>query len=173
MKAMADGLPWLTDQHRRVLQGLFDELQQAAGWTGNLPVLLLDRCWLRLQTVPISELAWRLPPEASCEAPELVRYRDLLQRGVSPWDAQLQCWEEFGASSCQQALQRFWACREGPDHGWTLQRYGDLVRQYRDSLEASSNRRLPLLVLARPGSRERHRLHWLEAAGLAMRHTCA
>lgn len=166
-------LPWLTPGQRQQLHGCLEELGRAPGWSGALPVVLLERCWLRLRRLTVAELACRLPPDAAAEAPELARYRELVAGGLSGWAAELRCWDEFGASSCQAAQRRLWQRQEQGNHGWTLERYGDLVRTYRHSVETAGPRRLPLLVLARPDSPEPHQLHWLSAKGVSMRHTCA
>lgn len=170
-------LPWFSPRQRQLLQGWMAELGQAREWSGSLPVALLERCWLRLRAIPVAELALALPPDASAAAPELERYRELVGAGLSAWSAQMHCWQEFGAASCQQAQRRFWQCQERGNHGWTLADYADLVDRYRRSVEGAgaegSGRRLPLLVLARPASGEAHQLHWLEPLGSPMRHTCA
>jgi hypothetical protein len=171
--ASAD-LPWLSPGQRQQLNGWLAELRQARTWHGQLPVALLERCWLRLRAVPVAELAQVLPPDASALAPELERYRQLIEQGLPGWAAQMHCWDEFGAANCQAAQRRFWARQEQGNHGWTLERYAALIETYRRSLELDGGqRRLPLLVLARPENRDPHTLHWLEPLGLPMRHTCA
>jgi hypothetical protein len=155
-------------------------LQHGSSWHGGLPVLLLERCWLRLSCVPVEKLALRLPPDASREAPELERYRQLLAIGHPGWQAQQICWEEFGAQACREALVRYWSAQERGRQGWTLQHYLDLLRVYRRSFEWQQPRPLPLLVLARVGEAHRseaHRLIWLRPdvsePSHPMRHTCA
>jgi hypothetical protein len=155
-------------------------LQICPSWHGGVPVLLLERCWLRLSCVAVEDLARRLPPDASREAPELVRYRQLLVLGHPGWQAQQICWEEFGAQACREAQVRYWEAREQGRHGWTLQHYLDLVSTYKDSFEDQRPRALPLLVLARASQGQRseaHRLLWLQPNGSEpshpMRHTCA
>ncbi|KMM16334.1 hypothetical protein [Synechococcus sp. GFB01] len=170
---MAEPLPWLSERQRGQLRTWLDELRRAPGWSGHLPVALLDRCWLRLRSVPVAALAARLPPDTSADAPELTRYRQLIARGLPGLTAQQLCWEEFGSASCQLAQQRFWQCQERGNHGWTLARYLELVQAYRERMESDAPRELPLLVLARPGSDDAHQLHWLQPLGLSMRHTCA
>lgn len=170
---MAEGLPWLTARQHRLLDGWLAELQRASGWHGELPVALLERPWLRLRAVPVAELARVLPPDASAEAPELERYRQLIVQGVPSWTAQLQCWEEFGQASCQAAQRRLWHCQERGTQGWTLAAYTSLIARYRAGLAPGGRRRLPLLVLAEAGAGSGHQLHWLQPQGRSIRHTCA
>lgn len=150
----------LTPAQRRSLQQWLADLRQMA-WHGDLPVALLERCWLRLELVAVQHLARRLPPDASAEAPELVRYRDLLALGLTPLEAQERCWHDFGLEACQQAQTRFWSQQDQGNHGWTLQRYLELIDAYRSRQGRRQARALPLLVLARVGSDEVHTLHWL------------
>ncbi|MFO8237730.1 MAG: hypothetical protein R6U00_05635 [Prochlorococcaceae cyanobacterium] len=163
----------LTPVQQRRLQGWCDQLAVAAGWHGDLPVVLLERCWLRLQAVTVATLADAVPADTSAEAPELLRWRQLRQEGSDPWSAQLRCWHEFGAQACQQAQRRHWQQQEQHCCGWTFADYLDLLREYRQGLGPGGNRRLPLLVLRRPDGDQRHALHWLPSPHRTMRHTCA
>jgi len=170
----------LTPRQSRLAAGWLAQLEASDHWHGELPVLLLERCWLRLTAVPVEQLAARLPPDLSWDAPELVRYRELLEQGMPPLSAEQLCWREFGADACHQAQRRLWCSQERGNQGWTLQRYLELLRLYRRQLERPSPRQLPLLVLARPseaGQGTIHELVWL-GRGLgerlrSMRHTCA
>jgi hypothetical protein len=159
-------------------------LCQAPAWSGQLPVLLLNRCWLRLSVVAVERLALELPPDLSRAAPELERWRTLVEAGHPPWQAQQLCWREYGAEACQGALRRFWSAQDAHTHGWTLERYLDFVAHYRQSFASDSPRLLPLIVLARPAGEgvaparvEDHGLFWLRPdltiVERAMRHTCA
>lgn len=170
---MAEPLPWLSERQQRQLRGWLLELASAPGWHGGLPVVLLDRPWLRLRAVPVAELAMVLPPNASADAPELERYRQLIARGQPAWIAQLQCWEEYGQASCQAAQRRLWQSQEQGRLGWTLAHYSALLASYRASLEPGVSRRLPLLVLAEPQGRTSHQLLWLQPQGRSIGHTCA
>ena len=157
-----------------------EELAAAPAWHGDLPVLLLERCWLRLSCLGVELLLERLPPDGSRDAPELRRWRELTADGFSAHAAQQQCWQEFGSEACQAALHRFWRVQERGDHGWTHDSYLRLMSEYRRRFDLSGPRSLPLLVLARADDQHRHephRLHWLtatpgESEG-PMRHTCA
>lgn len=164
--ALQEALPTLTPRQRQLVGRCLQHLRSADGWQGSLPVLLLERCWLRLSAVSVEELAMRLPPDCSPEAPELVRYRDLLAAGHPPLEAEQICWLDFGMEACREAQQRFWRQQEQGNQGWTLTRYLEVVRQYRDRLEGGHPTPLPLLVLARQaeaGAGSDHQLHWLGA----------
>lgn len=175
--------PSLTASQWLQAESCLAALQSAPAWSGELPVLLLNRCWLRLTVLPVDQLARQVPPDLSRAAPELERYRQLLEAGWPAWHAQQQCWLEFGAEACQQALRRFWQAQEQPTHGWTLQRYLDFLREYRHCFASQSPRPIPLLVLARrsgscsaSASVEEHGLFWLRPGQSiderSMRHTC-
>lgn len=181
--ALSAQLPTLTQAQRLQADASLAFLQEVRAWNGSLPVLLLNRCWLRLTVLPIERLALELPPDLSRAAPELERYRQLMEGGWPAWQAQQQCWLEFGAEACQQALRRFWQAQEHPCHGWTLQRYLEFLTEYRHRFASQRPRPVPLLVLARPSGRpfcsatvEEHGLFWLRPDlridERAMRHTC-
>ena len=155
-------------------------MQQAPQWHGDLPVLLLDRCWLRLEVVPITDLCRRLPADASREAPELVRYRELLDQGMAALVAQQLCWREFGPQACHQAQRRYWSACEQGLRVWTLEDFLGLLAGYRLRFSSCRPRPMPLLVLAREGEAlqgGRHQLRWLKPDDIGedrpMRHTCA
>ena len=105
---MAEQLPQITLRQQAQLLDWGAELQAAPNWVGSLPVALLERCWLRLRRISLEQLALVLPPDASAEAPELVRYRAWISAGAPAWSAQLRCWQEFGQPACQEALRHFW-----------------------------------------------------------------
>ena len=150
----------LTPRLRARADQLLMELQQESRWHGDLPVLLLDRCWLHLQEVPVRRLAQVLPPDASGEAPELALYRQLRREGLGQLEAQELCWREFGRTACTAALQRFWRRQEQGNHGWTLTTYLELLARYRRQLEQGGATPLPLLMLARNDGPGPHELLW-------------
>lgn len=178
LAATVDGL-FLLEDHLQQLRRAHEELRRSDHWHGGLPVLLLERCWLRLSRVSVEHLAQRLPPDCSQEAPELCRYRELVAAGLSAWEAERVCWEDFGADACRDALCNYWTAQERGTQGWTLETYLELLQQYRQRFALESPRPVPLLVLARregPGRLGRHRLLWL-GPGTAdgrpsMRDTC-
>ena len=104
-----DPLEALTNRQRQGLIDIVREVRTSAAWSWTLPVLLHDPSWLRLFRIDLSELRRCLPPDGRHEAPELIRYRALLNEGVDALLAQQTCWDEFGMKDCQRALQLFWA----------------------------------------------------------------
>jgi hypothetical protein len=169
---MAELASLLTPRLQERTSALIAAQQTHTTWEGSRPVLLLERCWLRLQVVRVDELAQVLPPDASGEAPELERFRALRQAGQSSQRAQEQCWEEFGREACSEALRRFWEVQDAGNHGWTLTHYLRLLDLYRRQVEAPGPSPVPLLVLARRGSDEVHQLQWCWPPATPMRHTC-
>jgi hypothetical protein len=176
--------PTLTPSQSALAATAFHSLRQAPNWNGQLPVLLLNRCWLRLRVVPVERLALELPPDLSRAAPELERYRALMEAGHPAWQAQQLCWQEYGQDACHHALRHYWRAQDAQTHGWTLERYLDLLAAYRQSFTSDHPRHLPLIVLARPAGQgphpagvEDHGLFWLRPdltiVERAMRHTCA
>ena len=165
-------LAGLTDAQRLGLSQVLNEVCRKGTWSWKLPVLLRDRCWLRLTRIQLCQLQRHLPPNGRDEAPELMHYRLLVAEGLDPLIAQQTCWQDFGAEDCQRALQDYWQSRTIPDHGWTAKRYRQLVSLYRDNIEGGSAT-VPMLVLARKQSKEHHQLHWITDNTPTMRHTCA
>lgn len=161
-----------SERQQRQLRQWQRQLQQAEAWSGELPVALLEPAWLRLRAVPVQQLAVALPPELAAEAPELVRYRQLTAQGWPAWEAEQQCWQDFGSDACQRALRQLWQRLERPERGWSLDDYLALLQAYRHQLESDQPRRLPLLLID-PGGSEPHRLLWLHGSSQPMRHTCA
>jgi hypothetical protein len=170
---MAELLHALTPRLQQQADAMVLKQQQQLQWHGQLPVLLLDRCWLQLQVVPVAELSRVLPPDNSAEAPELVRFRQLRQQGLTDLQAEEQCWQEYGRVPCSDALRRFWQAQERGNHGWTCNRYLHLLERYRQQVESAGPTPVPLLVLARHGSQEQHQLQWCWPAPPAIGHTCA
>jgi len=165
-------LAGLTERQRRGLVEVLDEVRHAEGWSWQLPVLLRERCWLRLSRTPLTELHRLLPPDGRDEAPELMQYRRLLRQGVDPLLAQQHCWQDFGMEDCQRALQEYWTSRDSATHGWTAQCYRQLVSSYRERIERGITA-VPMLVLARTNTVECHQLFWISETTPVMRHTCA
>ena len=165
-------LAGLTEAQALGLQAVLAERRAATEWSWSFPVLLRDRCWLRLDRIPLRQLQTVLPPDAREEAPELMHYRRLLADGVNPLVAQQLCWRDFGMEDCQRALQDYWNSRDTALHGWTAERYRQLVSSYRERIERGITV-VPMLVLARKNSVECHQLLWITENTPVMRHTCA
>jgi hypothetical protein len=173
-----------TASQTALVEACWAQIEAASHWHGKLPVLLHDRCWLRLSPVPVQELLLVLPPDASREAPDLVRYREQVAAGRPDWQAQQLCWEEFGPEACREAQLRLWSVQEKGGHHWTLADYLELIEAYRRSFEERRPRPVPLLVLSRgrseasrsEGGKEPHQLRWLcpnaDRDEGTMRHTC-
>ena len=165
-------LAGLTVRQQRGLIEVLDEVRRAEGWSWQLPVLLRERCWLRLSRTPLTELHRLLPPDGRDDAPELMQYRRLLQQGMDPLLAQQSCWHDFGIEDCQRALRDYWNSHDTAIHGWTAERYRQLVSSYRERIERGITA-VPMLVLARKNSVECHQLLWITENTPVMRHTCA
>ncbi|NBQ20666.1 MAG: hypothetical protein EBU30_02950, partial [Synechococcaceae bacterium WB6_3B_236] len=60
----------LLESLQRQLQRCQRQLQLEKTWHGKLPVLLLNRCWLRLESLTVSQLLARIPVDSSAHAPE-------------------------------------------------------------------------------------------------------
>jgi len=119
----------------------------------------------------VQSLGQVLPPDSSGAAPELVRFRELHHSGLEACLAEQLCWQEFGRHAFQQALRRFWSAQEEGNHGWTLDRYLAFVAEYRRWMEADGPKPIPLVVLARAGAPEPHRIEWCWPSPTPMRHT--
>ena len=169
-QAGCDGRTLLSPRQRQRTDALLAP-HQGHGWHGELPVLLLERCWLRLEPVSVQDLGAVLPPDASGAAPELVRFRELHRSGLEACLAEQLCWQEFGREPFQQALRRYWSAQEAGNHGWTLDRYLAFLAAYRRWMEADGPKPIPLVVLARSGSPEPHRMEWCWPSPTPMRHT--
>jgi len=149
----------LLESLQRQLQRCQRQLQLEKNWHGKLPVLLLNRCWLRLETLTVSQLLTRIPVDSSAHAPELVRFRQLMNAGLAVGEAEQSCWEEFGADACHLALRRYWEEQQQPHQLWSLEEYLALVGRYRQGIEAGAAE-LPLLLMPRPHDPQRLSCHW-------------
>ena len=54
-------LAGLTERQQRGLIEVLDEVRCAEGWSWQLPVLLRERCWLRLSRTPLTRAASLAP----------------------------------------------------------------------------------------------------------------
>jgi len=132
----------------------------APRWDGELPVPVLNRSWLQLETLSVDALLRRFPVDSSAHAPELVRFRALLEQGMLADEAEQLCWQDFGPEACHRALRRYWQEQQQPSCLWSLEDYLTLIERYRCKLE-SGTPELPLLVLPRSHTLQRLSCHWL------------
>ena len=153
-------LEGLTGTQQLGLRDVLLDVRNAGGWSWDLPVLLRDRCWLRLDRIRLSQLVRQLPPDGRDEAPELFHYRKLRAEGIDPLLAEQSCWQEFGMEDCQRALHAYWASRDRNHYGWSANRYRQLVGLYRDRINQGMTT-VPMLILARRESAEEHQIHWI------------
>ena len=135
-------------------------VMDADEWHGNLPVPVLDRSWLQLEVIGVGQVLERFPADSSVHAPELIRFRSLLQQNMPADEAEQQCWDEFGPEACHLALRRFWLSQQRPTQLWSLEDYLELMGRYRDSFREES-RVMPLLVLPRREDTQRLQCHWI------------
>ena len=139
IKTIFSELPQLQKQ----LNNCQQDLKQAKNWHADLPVPLLDRCWLKLEVLKVAELLCRLPVDASAHAPELVRFQELRNQGHNPDLAKRICWDEFTAEACHLALRRYWEAQETPKYLWNLDSYLNLLRRYRSNVEQGQSEHAP------------------------------
>lgn len=147
-------------QLKRQLGNYQEQLKQAKGWSAELPVPLLNRCWLRLDCLKVGNLLQHLPVDASGHAPELIRFQQLLSKGNSADQAERLCWEEFSEEACHLALRRYWEAQQNPLYLWSLGNYLDFLEKYRKNIQTHCFS-LPLLILPRGTEKQQLQCHWL------------
>ena len=160
MASNTQPLAGLTESQRLGLRDVLLDVSKTRTWSWELPVLLRDRCWLRLDRIQLRELMRCIPPDGRDEAPELVHYQQLRAQGIDPLLAQQNCWLEFGMEDCQRALHAYWQSQDRTNHGWSAQKYRQLVSLYRDQIERGQPS-VPMLILARKETDEEHQIHWI------------
>ena len=155
------GLTFATE-HLKIFDSTLQSLLDTS-WSLNLPVFLFDRCWFRLEKLRLEQLAKRLPPDKSSEAPELIKYHQLLEKGHDHLLAMQECWSEFGIEDFHRAIRHYWMWQDKGNNGWTFQRYLKLIGQYKKSFEQSSASiiSIPLIILARQKSSYNHTIAWI------------
>ena len=149
----------LTTRHLNILCETWKSLE-GKSWSFSSPVFLLDRCWLRLEKVRFDELLNRLPPDLSGEAPELIRYNQLLNEGCDNLIAIQECWSEFGIEDFHRAIRNYWSFQDMGNNGWTFSNYLDLLYQYKKSYDDNQSV-IPLIVLGRKSTFDNHTLKWI------------
>lgn len=129
-------------------------------WSLDHPVFLLNRSWLKFEELRLEQLTERLPPDNSREAPELVRYYELINGGTDYLLAIQKCWDEFGIEEFHNALRNYWYWKDIGNHGWTFKRLIQLISDYKKfALESSPS--IPLIILSREDTTEEHLILWL------------
>ena len=149
----------LTSHH---LQSIAASYQTLIGknWSLEHPVFLFDRCWLRLEHVDVDKLIIRLPPDNSAEAPELIKYNQLILKGIDHLLAIQECWLEFGIEDFHRAIRNFWNFQDKGNNGWTYKIYRETISCYRRSFKHGKPS-MPLIVLARSNTTEKHSVAWI------------
>tara|TARA_B100000700_G_C15008607_1_gene839835 strand:+ start:895 stop:1395 length:501 start_codon:yes stop_codon:yes gene_type:complete len=135
--------------------------QNLAGhkWSFNFPIFIFNRCWFKLNKISLIELPKELEPDNSQEAPELIQYQQLLQKGHDQLLAIQECWHEFGIEDFHRSLRNFSKWEIQGNNGWTFKKYADLIIQYRESID-NKKISIPIIILART-STEDHHLEWI------------
>ncbi len=136
----------LSNKHQKETQLILNQKSNNI-WSFNLPVLILDRCWLRLEKITLKELPIRLPPDFSYEAPEILRYHQLIKEGNSLILAAQKCWEEYGMECFYVALRNRWLKEDIGNNGWTYRKYIELLDTYKANIKESLVK-IPLITLA-------------------------
>ncbi|WP_320667522.1 hypothetical protein [Prochlorococcus sp. MIT 1307] len=149
----------LTYKHSQTIESTLKSLL-GVRWSMKSPVFLFDRCWLRLEKISLDELTKRLPVDNSHEAPELIKYNELIRKGSNHLLALQECWSEFGMEDFHRALRNYWYWQDFGNHGWTFKVYLELVTQYKGSFKDSSVS-IPLFVLGRRNSFDHHLIKWI------------
>ena len=155
---MEKSFKWL-GRHKEAIDRTLSEIK-GQPWTFEFPVFLLNRCWLRLEKVPLSSLIDKLPPDKSQEAPELVKYHQLMVEEYDPLIATQHCWQEFGMEDFHRALRNSWDWEVRGNNNWTFKSYIELVQSYRIKIDKSILS-VPLIILARQNSKENHKIKWI------------
>ena len=101
-------------------------------WSLNFPVFLFDRDWFKLTKVSLYDLAKKLKPDNSQEAPEIIQYQQLLKEGHDHLQAIQECWNEFGIEDFHRSLRNSSKWKKKGNNGWTFKTYADLLIGYRE-----------------------------------------
>ena len=147
------------ERHKSELQSTFNDFV-GSPWSLDLPVFLFNRCWFRLQKIKLYELSIKLLPDNSQEAPELIRYYELLRRGHDQTLAVQECWHEYGMEDFHRALRKSLESTNRGNNSWTFNKYMELMTQYRNNVDKSIFL-IPLIILGR-NSKEDHLTEWVD-----------
>ena len=128
-------------------------------WSLSFPVFLFDRDWFRLKKVTLYELSKELKPDNSQEAPEIIQYNQLLQKGHDQLLAIQECWNEFGIEDFHRSLRNSSEWNSKGNNGWTFKKYAELLIGYRKVIE-NKKVSIPIIILGR-NTKENHQLEWI------------
>ena len=128
-------------------------------WSLDFPVFLFDRDWFKLQKVTLYDLAKKLKPDNSKEAPEIIQYQKLLKEGHDHLLAIQECWNEFGIEDFHRSLRNSSKWESEGNYGWTFKKYAELLIEYRKIID-SNKVNLPIIILGR-NPKEDHKLEWI------------
>ncbi len=148
-----------TQKQYQLIESSLKQLDGAT-WDFNLPVLILNRSWLRLEKIKLCDLSKRIPPDNSKEAPELVHYYQLIEKGRDPYLAVQECWWEFGMEDFHKALRNYWVNKERGNYDWTFKKYMSLTVKYKSYIERSIIS-MPIIILGNKSFNENHKIEWL------------
>ena len=154
-----------SDKHKIHLNEALRELKEES-WSWELPVFLLNRCWLRLEKIKLHQVSIRLPIDNSAEAPELKKYGQLLENGQDALLALQECWNEFGMEEFYRALRISWHWQAFGNNSWTFEQYILFIDQYKNKI-AKGGLEIPLIVLGRQNTQEKHILRWINCESLS------
>ncbi len=147
-------------KHKEDLRKTLKKIKNES-WSWQLPVFLLNRCWLRLEKIKINELALYLPLDNSAEAPELKKYNQRIISGQDSLLALQECWNEFGMEDFYRALRISWKWECIGNKGWTYQKYISFINQYKKKI-IHKELEVPIIVLGRESSKDNHKVRWIK-----------
>ena len=128
-------------------------------WSLNFPVFLFDRDWFKLTKVRLYDLAKELKTDNSQEAPEIIQYQQLIEKGHDHLLAIQECWNEFGIEDFHRSLRNSSEWKSKGNNGWTFKKYAELLIEYRKIIE-NNEVRIPIIILGR-SPKENHQLEWI------------
>ncbi len=152
-------------KHYKFLEKHIDEFSKTyksvkgKKWSLVFPVFLFDRDWFKLKKVTLHELAKELKPDNSQEAPEIIQYQQLLNKGYDHVIAIQECWNEFGIEDFHRSLRKSSEWNLKGNNGWTFKKYADLLVGYRNIVE-NQKIKIPIIILGRT-PKEDHQLEWI------------
>ena len=154
----------LLERHKKEIKSCLTALQ-GCSWSLDLPVFIFNRCWFRLQKIKINELSFKLSPDKSQEAPELIRYEQLINKGHDPILAVQECWHEYGMEDFHRALRKSWEWHNRGNNSWTFEKYLELITRYRTNID-NSIFSIPFIIVGR-NPNDDHITEWISQSFLS------